>query len=789
MSPIAINFYRSVKTSLQINGPIISFSDQPDPISVSSGTTATFIGFSTIFYENPAGIPGDIGPITYRWYEKGVGPLSDGDGITGTATTILTLSNMISPDDNGRIFFLESTYSPTETTGGAPNSPQNSIDAKLTVNPFINILNQPTGKTTYTNTNAAFNVNSVISDASFTGGSTLSYQWQIDGQDVNDGSIIDTIPNTTVEEFYTSDTTIDIPSYATNVQLTVAGGSGASGGSDIGTPGGLPGGGKYGTFTYPSGARTLDLRVGRIGSGGRSGGSGNGGAGGSSTVATGGNGGSHGSQGSSGGGGGGGGATGIYDRTLSRYTIVAAGGGGGGGGNRGVVGPNASSPSDFVSTSGSFTITNGGGGANRGNGDGGGGGGGGGGATGGGGGGAGTDLISGAGPGNPGGSKYDTNAATLTEQGENNGNGWIKVTYNIPAEYGTASQVITTVSGSETPTLTLRSNETTFKNINCVIRYPSATNSPLVTNIVPYTSLSDEDIYQINIESIFNSGSTSIAEIDLLNGEVSLQAAGTASDPLIYYSIYAPNRDLQVEIDLYGGKGTDNGSSIGGQGGFSRIRFTLEKDQEYILTGFSSVINTPFLYKKAALIASVGAGGNAGASFNGGSGGGINVSGQNGFGQNGGIGGAAVTAGNLPTDGIFGSLYSSVTTYTGDTIATSPNGGRVLPFPKGVYWRNQGYSPSEDIVGLTEFRLRNGNLTSTAAINRGFKAGYSIVETNGLGTGNGGNGGAGATGGNGGTNSCGGGGGSGYTDGSVTVVSTTQGGSTGNANVVIRLVT
>jgi hypothetical protein len=195
--------------------------------------------------------------------------------------------------------------------------------------------------------------------------------------------------------------------------------------------------------------------------------------------------------------------------------------------------------------------------------------------------------------------------------------------------------------------------------------------------------------------------------------------------------------------------------------------------------------------KKAALIACVGAGGNAGANFNGGSGGGINVSGQDGShsSRGRGIGAAAVTAGNLPTDGIFGSLYSSVTTYTGDTIATSPNGGRVLPFPKGVYWRNQGYSPSEDIVGLTEFRLRNGNLTSTAAINRGFKAGYSIIETNGQATTNGGNGGAGATGGGGGTDGGGGGGGSGYTDGSVTVVSTTQGGSTGNANVVIRLVT
>ena len=50
-------------------------------------------------------------------------------------------------------------------------------------------------------------------------------------------------------------------------------------------------------------------------------------------------------------------------------------------------------------------------------------------------------------------------------------------------------------------------------------------------------------------------------------------------------------------------------------------------------------------------------------------------------------------------------------------------------------------------------------------------------------------GGHGATGGNGGQNGAGGGGGAGYTDGSVTVVDTQLGGSTGECKVVIRSVT
>ena len=48
---------------------------------------------------------------------------------------------------------------------------------------------------------------------------------------------------------------------------------------------------------------------------------------------------------------------------------------------------------------------------------------------------------------------------------------------------------------------------------------------------------------------------------------------------------------------------------------------------------------------------------------------------------------------------------------------------------------------------------------------RGFKVGYTISDTRGLGINDGGNGGGGATGGDGGVNGSGGGGGSGYSNG------------------------
>ena len=113
---------------------------------------------------------------------------------------------------------------------------------------------------------------------------------------------------------------------------------------------------------------------------------------------------------------------------------------------------------------------------------------------------------------------------------------------------------------------------------------------------------------------------------------------------------------------------------------------------------------------------------------------------------------------------------------------------------KGVYLNQQGIGACDDI-GTGKFRLSGGEevTNTTTAITRGYKAGYNIIQTAGarerlmrkrwkwcyrwekvvldsspLNSG---------------------GGGGGYTDGSVTVVDTRLGGSTGDAKVVLRLQT
>ena len=187
-------------------------------------------------------------------------------------------------------------------------------------------------------------------------------------------------------------------------------------------------------------------------------------------------------------------------------------------------------------------------------------------------------------------------------------------------------------------------------------------------------------------------------------------------------------------------------------------------------------------------MACVGQGGGAGLSGNGGTGGGVNNEGHDGGGRDAGIGGVAIAAGTIGANGTFGSQYSAGTVYTGDTQATGQEGGQTIRCTKGVYWAQQGYGSCDDI-GTVKFRLGDASLVTNTSesITRGFKAGYNIMETGGAKDANGGVGGNGATGGSGGSQG-GGGGGSGYNDGSVTVVSTQQSGSDGNARVVLRVV-
>jgi hypothetical protein len=330
----------------------------------------------------------------------------------------------------------------------------------------------------------------------------------------------------------------------------------------------------------------------------------------------------------------------------------------------------------------------------------------------------------------------------------------------------------TTVTGSGTTSLSVSLPNIGINTVRARLTHPTA--GSIFTNTVNFTIV---DARQIITFEQYSGSSASIINVNLFNGEFTLLPANTA----VLSGFYAPERDINVEMDIFAAAGRDNGGFRGGEGGFSRVRFTLPQNVEFLIAGFNFG-ETGYIYRRSSLMLIVGAGGWAGPGGNGGPGGGIGVAGGNGSGRGGGTGAAVVADGALGQNGFFGSTVNQ------RPRAAFPGGGRTLSCPIGEYWRNQGFSPCQN-MGNVQFRLANGTIVSNSAtISRGFKAGFGIRQTAGAGD-SGAIGGTGATGGNGGTGGGGGGGGSGYQDGSLQVIQTTLGGNTStSARIIVRAI-
>ena len=159
---IGFKAYRSTPTTLDLDGPILSYTTQPVDVTEVASSTINLVGIATA-------LPVGTGSISYQWYEVGYGPIASGSTITGTATTTLTL-NELNFNDSGREFFLEAGYNASaygvgpitagtaRSTGNAINAPLNSDIAEITVGPTIVILQQPVSVTVAVNNDATFSV-------------------------------------------------------------------------------------------------------------------------------------------------------------------------------------------------------------------------------------------------------------------------------------------------------------------------------------------------------------------------------------------------------------------------------------------------------------------------------------------------------------------------------------------------------------------------------------------------------------------------------------------------------
>jgi len=418
-------------------------------------------------------------------------------------------------------------------------------------------------------------------------------------------------------------------------------------------------------------------------------------------------------------------------------------------------------------------------------------------------------------------SAYNSQVVTLQENAETGIQPSVEVTYTSSSQGGGQTQTIkTTISGSQTNSMTIQSDTVGIQTVRCLVTHPTAAlnfgqaqnpgeanesdgllNGGLLTVTRNFETISSVNLQQSNLTvELVRDDDVNVFDTDTQNlflGPLNLQATTSDFDMTRAITVFPTEENIAVRIELAGSAGQSFNGNSGGEGGKCTFTTTLLKNTEYTFKLGATQEPTSsigrggagaYFYEKGRLLIACGGGGASGwYGGSGGDGGGAGVAGGSGSGANRGSGGIKYNDGNLPAAGV---------------LSSGATGGKIESCTTGGYWNTQGFSPCSDL-GQRQFVLANGQInTSTATIERGYKAadvnsdyGFrhnggnsQVIGANGLFVGGGG---AGAGGGNAASGAdSGGGGASGYSNGTVTITSAQQGGNTSSfAFAQIRLIT
>ena len=214
---IGLGFYNVTQTTTDLNGPFLRFTSEPETSTVNDGGSVTFTGIATAEFKHNPTIPGErvtnTGTIGYQWYIDGVAAVDTTDKISGAQTNELTLSNLVSPTDNGKKVFLRAVYNGSAyqsesgaitagiaaSTGNGVNQPvdTNTSNVLVNVNPTISITTEPVEQIVGQGVDATFSVVASVSDDS-----ELSYQWIRGNEVLTDSATVSgaTTPTLTISD-------------------------------------------------------------------------------------------------------------------------------------------------------------------------------------------------------------------------------------------------------------------------------------------------------------------------------------------------------------------------------------------------------------------------------------------------------------------------------------------------------------------------------------------------------------------------------------------------------------
>ena len=283
------------------------------------------------------------------------------------------------------------------------------------------------------------------------------------------------------------------------------------------------------------------------------------------------------------------------------------------------------------------------------------------------------------------------------------------------------------VSGANKQTLTVVSGNISSYRLSCKVTHPTAHNSPISSEVVELDVVDPQDSNIMNFE-YYPTGDGTIAtleSVDLQSGVEYIVDRGGSFQNAVFYS---PDKDMNVELEMFGPRGIDNGGTAG-NGGYSVIRFIAKRNVEYAIAG--KAIGQFFVYQQNQLLAVVGSGGNGAPNATGGHGAGVSDTGNSGSGsqQGTGAGGQYIPPGQLGQNGVSGSSINQPQDIA--PRASFPDGGRVNEYPIGQYWAQQGFAPAQ-IMGQVKWRHASGIevTNSTNTIQRGYKPGTGGYRAN-----------------------------------------------------------
>ena len=225
------SLFSNTNTTLDLNGPLLTFTNNPVGVRTSHLGSAVLTGIATAtFPDGQTERSSNTGNISYRWYRKtGAtstalvdGTTAEGLVVSGAGTTVLSLSNLKNPNDASAEIFLRADYIPSAyengTTGNAIVDPKDSTVGIVTTSPLIEIVGLTTDVTFSEGNEVIFTV-----DANITDNSSLNYRWRLDGVSIFDTQNV-VGAGTSILRLYTGfipgGINLGIGSYAVSVEVS-----------------------------------------------------------------------------------------------------------------------------------------------------------------------------------------------------------------------------------------------------------------------------------------------------------------------------------------------------------------------------------------------------------------------------------------------------------------------------------------------------------------------------------------------------------------------------------------